>query len=78
MYAQIMTSLPNVELVSFFSAHDENLNKVGDKFNIKKRSTDFREIINDGVEAVAVITIEHHHYKPVMEAIKEEGGDKLL
>lgn len=41
-----------------FSTHDENLNKEGDKFNIKKRSTDFREIINDDeVEAVAVITI---------------------
>jgi predicted dehydrogenase len=77
MYAQIMTSLPNVELVSLFSAHDENLKRVGDKFHIRKRSTDFREIINDNeIEAVAIITIEHHHYEPVMEAIR--AGKQII
>jgi UDP-N-acetylglucosamine 3-dehydrogenase len=71
MYAQILTSLPNVELVSIFSTDDESLKRVADKFNIKKRSKDFKKIINDGeIEAVAIITIEHHHYEPCMEAIK--------
>lgn len=71
MYAQILTSLPNVELVSIFSADDESLNTVADKFNIKKRSKDFKKVINDDeIEAVAVITTEHHHYEPCMEAIR--------
>jgi len=70
LYANILTSMPNVELVSLFSAHDKNLNKVGDKYGINKRSTDFKEIIeDDDVEAVAIVTIEKHHYKPTMCAI---------
>lgn len=71
MYAQILTSLPNVELAGIFSADDESLNRVANKFNIEKRSKDFNVIINDPeVEAVAIITTEHHHFEPAMSAIR--------
>ena len=76
-YANILSSLPNVELKSIFSAHNENLNKTADKYNIKKRSTNFKEVIEDDeIEAVAICTSEHHHYKPTMAAI--EAGKQII
>ena len=76
-YANILSSLPNVELKSIFSAENENLNKTADKYNIKKRSTNFKEVIEDDeIEAVAICTSEHHHYKPTMAAI--EAGKQII
>ena len=71
IYAQIMKQLPNVELVSIFSRTEKNAKRAAQNFGIPKYYTDFNELINsDGVEAVAVVTDEHHHYEPVMAALK--------
>jgi UDP-N-acetylglucosamine 3-dehydrogenase len=71
IYAQIMNGLPNVELVSVFSRTEKNAQRAAKDFGIPKYYTDFNELINsDGVEAVAIVTDEHHHYDPVMAALK--------
>ena len=71
IYAQIMNGLPNVELVSIFSRTEKNAQRAAKEFGIPKYYTDFNELINsDGVEAVAIVTDEHHHHGPVMAALK--------
>ncbi len=71
IYAQILKQLPNVDLVSVYSRTEAHARKAADTYNIGKWYTDFNEMINsDGLEAVAVVTDEHHHYGPVMAALK--------
>lgn len=71
IYAQIMKQLPNIDLVSVYSRTEKNAKKAADAYEIPKFYTDFNELIgSDGVEAVAVVTDEHHHFDPVMAALK--------
>jgi UDP-N-acetylglucosamine 3-dehydrogenase len=73
IYAQIMKKLPNIDLVSVFSRTEKNARRAADTFGIKNWYTDINELLaSDGVEAVAVVTDEHHHYEPVMAALKAD------
>jgi UDP-N-acetylglucosamine 3-dehydrogenase len=71
IYAHILKQLPNVELVSVFSADEKSAKKAADLYGIPKWYTDFNEQINnDDIEAVAIVTSEHFHYEPMIAAAK--------
>jgi UDP-N-acetylglucosamine 3-dehydrogenase len=71
IYAHILKQLPNVELVSVFSADGKSAKKAADLYGIPKWYTDFNEQLNnDEIEAVAIVTAEPFHYEPMVAAAK--------
>jgi len=71
IYAHILKQLPNVELVSVFSADEKSAKKAADLYGIPKWYTDFNEQLNnDDIEAVAIVTAEPFHYEPMVAAAK--------
>ena len=65
-------SLPEVEIVAISDSRPERLKEVGEKYHIKGRHLDCRELCaRQDIELISVVTQESAHLAPVLAAVKE-------
>ena len=65
-------SLPDVEIVAISDSRPERLEEVGEKYRVKGRHLDFRELCaRRDIELISVVTQESAHLAPVLAAVKE-------
>ncbi len=70
LHLPALQSLSNAEVVALADIDQERLNQVGDKFHIKNRHTDFRNLIgNEEVETIAVCVPASSHAEIVIAAL---------
>jgi predicted dehydrogenase len=62
IHLPVLTKLPNVDVSSIAETNKTRLQTIGQKFNIKKQFTDYKELLaNDEVEAVVIATPTNTH-----------------
>ena len=72
-----LRTIQSVEVAAAAEIDPERLHRIADKFGIKNRYLDYRELLDDpAIEAVAVCTNLQHHYEPALAAL--EAGKHLL
>jgi len=65
-------SLPEVEIAAISDSRPERLAEVGEKYRIKGRYLDYRELCaRQDIELISVVTQESAHLAPVLAAVKE-------
>ena len=65
-------SLPDVEIVAISDSRPERLEEVGEKYRVKGRHLDYRELCaRQDIELISVVTQESAHLAPVLAAVKE-------
>jgi predicted dehydrogenase len=76
-YARIYSAHPLAEVVAVCNRGQGRLDEIGDKYGVKKRYTDYEDLLNDkSVDAVCVATPDFAHYRPVRAAL--ESGKHIL
>lgn len=76
-YVRIYRAHPHTTVTAICNRGDERLNKVGDKWEIKARYVDYREMLGHAeVDAVCIATPDFAHYEPVKAAL--EAGKHIL
>jgi len=69
-FVPIYLDHPNVESVMICDSDNERLNKVSERFNIKKKYTDFSEIINsDEIDAVHLVSGIPDHAEQTLDVL---------
>lgn len=69
-YVRIYHAHPYATVTAICTRRREQLDQIGDKYQIKNRYTDFAEMIERGdVDAVCVATPDYAHYEPVRVAL---------
>jgi myo-inositol 2-dehydrogenase/D-chiro-inositol 1-dehydrogenase len=77
LHLPALQSLSNAEVIALADIDQERLNQVGDKFHIKNRHSDFRNLIeNEEIEAIAVCVPASSHAEIVVDAI--DGGKHVF
>ena len=76
-HVKCLSSLPNVKVVAIADPNESRLKEIGDRYEIRGRYTDYREMLKrEDLEAVAVVTPDHLHRDPVLAAV--EAGKHVL
>jgi len=76
-HVKCLSSLPNVKVVAIADPNESRLKEIGDRYEIRGRYTDYREMLKrENLEAVAVVTPDHLHRDPVLAAV--EAGKHVL
>lgn len=76
-YVRIYQAHPLASVTAVCTRNQERLDGVGDKFGVKSRYSDYREMLDDAsVDAVCVATPDFAHYAPVKAAL--EAGKHVL
>ena len=71
-HTQVLSSLPNVDLIAVCSRRKERAKEVAEKYGAKKWYTDFNEMLeNKEIEAVSIVTAEPEHREPTVAAAKK-------
>ena len=69
-YARIYSAHPLAEVVAVCNRSQARLDEIGDKYGIKKRYADYRDLLDDkSVDAVCIATPDYAHYEPVKAAL---------
>ena len=71
-YVRIYDAHPHTTVTAISTRTEGRLNEIGDKYGIKTRFTDYRELLSQGnVDAVCVATPDFAHCEPVKAALRE-------
>lgn len=62
-YFPLLVKWPGVEIGSIYSRTQETIDKIGDQFDIKPRTTSVDELIDSGVQAALVLTHTDSHFE---------------
>ena len=65
-----LKALSEVEVVAISDINEARLAEIGEKYNIPKCFTDYRKLLESGVDAVVVATPPFAHRNPVVEALE--------
>lgn len=69
-YVRIYNAHPLTEVTAVCTRRAERVNEIGDKYGIKTRVTDYRELLSrSDVDAVCVATPDFAHFAPVKAAL---------
>ena len=69
-YTRIYSAHPLAEVVAVCNRSQARLDEIGDKYGIKKRYADYRDLLDDkSVDAVCIATPDYAHYEPVKAAL---------
>lgn len=71
IHAEILSTMPGVELVALSTRRPEHLKNLADKFNVTKRYTDYRSLLADeDVDSVSIVTHINDHSQIAIEALE--------
>ncbi|MCB1062021.1 MAG: Gfo/Idh/MocA family oxidoreductase [Verrucomicrobiae bacterium] len=72
-HCEVLSGIPQVELVAGCTRNESRLNEVGDRFgiNAENRYTDYRAMLTDPeIEAVSITTMWDQHAEPTIAALE--------
>ncbi|MCM8808694.1 MAG: Gfo/Idh/MocA family oxidoreductase [Candidatus Omnitrophica bacterium] len=68
-----LTEMDDVEIVAICDIDQERLNNTGKKYNIDKRYTDYKKMVEENeLDVVYIIMPPHHLYDIVIEILKRK------
>jgi len=71
VHAEVLASMPGIELAAVCTRRADRLKEVADRFDVPRRYTDYRELLADkDVDAVSVVTHYYDHCKIAVDALK--------
>ncbi len=70
-HCEALAGLPNVELYALCTRNPARLQEVGDRFGVKRRYTDYNQLLADpGLDAVSIVTMWDQHAAPTLAALQ--------
>lgn len=70
-HVDTLTELPLAELAAVCTRTETRLAEIADRYNVKKRYTDYHELLNDKeIDMVSIVTHVPDHYKIAVDAIR--------
>ncbi|MFV1966394.1 MAG: Gfo/Idh/MocA family protein [Pirellulaceae bacterium] len=69
-HCEALSAIHGVELVALCTRTPSRLKEVGDRFNVRRTFTDYREMLSDPeLQAVSVVTMWDQHTEPTLAAL---------
>lgn len=71
VHAEVLASMPGIELVAVCTRRSDRLEQVANRFGVPRRYTDYRDLLADKeVDAVSVVTHYYDHCQIAVDALK--------
>ncbi len=71
IHAETISQMPGIELAAVCTRRSNRLADVADRFGVKRRYTDYRQMLDDPhVDAVSVVTHVHDHCQIAVDALR--------
>ena len=71
VHAHTLSTMPNIQLAALCTRRAERLGELADRYNVKKRYTDYRELLADpSIDAISLTTNVDDHRDITIEALR--------
>jgi UDP-N-acetylglucosamine 3-dehydrogenase len=71
VHAEVLASMPAIDLVAVCEQRPDRLQEVADRFNVPRRYTDYHQLLADPeIDAISVVTHYYDHCQVAVDALK--------
>ena len=71
VHADTLSTTPGVELAAFCTRREARLNEFGDRYNVERRYTDYRRMLEDDtIDVIGIVTHIDDHRDIAIEALR--------